>query len=111
MSDKIILETAAKAECSFLRKKGETGSADEVHKWPATVELALKDGSIFSSSVEYPKGSPRNRLTDEELTAKFVRLATHVINEETARMAVTMINRLGKIEVGELTRLISEAHR
>ena len=112
MSDKIILETAAKAECSFLRKSSGTGSADEVHKWPATVELVLKDGSNFSNSVEYPKGAPRNRLTDEELTAKFVRLATHVITEETARMAVKMINRLEKIEeVGELTTLISEGHR
>jgi hypothetical protein len=41
-SDKIILETAAKAECSFLQKNVETGSADKVHKWPATVELVRK---------------------------------------------------------------------
>jgi len=111
MSDKLILETAAKAECSFRQKNAKTASVDEIHNWPATVELALNDGSILSNSVEYPKGSPRNPLTDEELSAKFVRLATHVINEETARTAVTMINRLEKIEeVSELTRLIREGH-
>jgi 2-methylcitrate dehydratase PrpD len=109
ISDKVILDTAAKAECSFLRKSTETRSADEVHRWPATMKLELSDGSIFSRRVEYPKGSPRNRLTDEELTAKFIRLARHIIDERTARISVNMINRLEKIEkVGELTNLMSK---
>jgi 2-methylcitrate dehydratase PrpD len=111
IGDRVILSTAAKSECSFLRKSTATRSADEVHKWPATVELALNDGSTFSKSVEYPKGCPRNKLIDEELTAKFVRLASHVIREENARMIVDLIDRLEKMEVRELIDLIGDGHR
>jgi len=108
MSDQKVLETASKAECTFLQKNTNVASVDEIHRWPATVELTLKDGSTLSDTAEYPRGSPRNSLTDQELIGKFVRLASHVMDKNTAEMTASMINRLETIEkLSELTKMMS----
>ena len=40
---------------------------------PTTVEVKTKDGKVYTKRVDYPKGEPRNPLTDEELYDKFLR--------------------------------------
>ncbi|WP_114424132.1 MmgE/PrpD family protein [Nocardioides houyundeii] len=51
---------------------------------PATVELTLHDGRTLSNRVELPYGEPGNPVSDEEMTAKFIRLAGPVIGEAAA---------------------------
>jgi len=112
MSDQKILRTASRVKCAFLQKNTVAASADEIHRWPATVELTLEDGSKFSNTVEYPRGSPRNSLSDQDLYAKFVRLASHVMDKKTAEVAANMINQLERIEkISELIDTLSTSFR
>ena len=51
----------------------------------AIVEVALRNGKVFSEKVEYPKGEPENPLSAEENYAKFLSMATHAgLKEEKA---------------------------
>ncbi|MCR5979013.1 MmgE/PrpD family protein [Gordonia jinghuaiqii] len=52
---------------------------------PASVELRLHDGRVVSHRVELPYGEPGNPVSDEEMTAKFVRLAAPVLGADEAR--------------------------
>ncbi|WP_051518363.1 MmgE/PrpD family protein [Intrasporangium chromatireducens] len=54
---------------------------------PATVELRLHDGRDVAVEVPLPYGEPGNPVTDEEITAKFVRLAAPVIGTATTEVA------------------------
>lgn len=40
-------------------------------KKPAKVRLVLKDGRNFEKQVDFPKGDPRNPMTDDEIAEKF----------------------------------------
>ncbi len=44
-------------------------------KQPSKVTIRTKDGQTFSASVDYPKGDPREPMTDQELQQKFAALA------------------------------------
>ncbi len=48
------------------------------------VEITTTDGERFQSQLDYPKGDPRNPLSDQEIEAKFDALAEPVMTE-TAR--------------------------
>ena len=41
--------------------------------------VTLRDGSRFSSQIDYPKGSIQNPMTDAELHGKFESLGTPVL--------------------------------
>lgn len=45
-------------------------------KRPAVVKVLTKDGKIFVSRVDYPKGEPENPIELKELKEKFISLAT-----------------------------------
>ena len=51
---------------------------------PTTVEVRLKDGATLVKRVDYPKGEPRNPLTDDELLEKFARWSSPSITREKA---------------------------
>ncbi len=55
-------------------------------KWPAVVELRLRDGREVSVRVDHPKGDPENPLTFEEVGAKLHDVASAV--DEQARTTV-----------------------
>ncbi len=40
-------------------------------KKPSIIEITTTDGNMVSTQVDYPKGDPRNTMTDEELEEKF----------------------------------------
>ncbi|WP_181309555.1 MmgE/PrpD family protein [Nocardioides campestrisoli] len=62
----------------------EQSDAEYPRLRPATVELTLKDGRTLSNRVGLPYGEPGNPVSDEEMTAKFIRLAGPVIGEAAA---------------------------
>jgi 2-methylcitrate dehydratase PrpD len=43
----------------------------------ATVDVRLKNGTIYSSNVEYPKGEPESPLSNLEMEEKFTLLASY----------------------------------
>ena len=50
------------------------------------VEVATVDGRTLEKQVDWPKGDPRDPLTDEEIRAKFDALAEGVSNERRDRI-------------------------
>lgn len=46
-------------------------------KREAIVEVFMKDGTVLTDKVEYPKGEPENPLTADENLAKFLSMTAH----------------------------------
>ena len=46
------------------------------------VIISTTDGRTFTEQLDYPKGDPRNPLTDEEVEEKFDALAAPVLSPE-----------------------------
>ncbi len=80
------------------------------------VTIAMTDGREYHEQLDYPKGDPRNRLTDREVEEKFDALAAPVLSEAgRARLkdAVWNLETLGSVsalmglcraDVGEMGR-------
>lgn len=69
--DPVIKET-------MMKIKGEASLEFEKMfpaKQPSRVTITTTDGKVYSEYLEYPKGDPREPMTDEDLTNKFNALA------------------------------------
>jgi len=69
-------ETIRDPEVLALAKKVTWELDPEAEKvypkyYPCTVEVTMKDGTMVSSHVDYPKGDPENPVTWEEAVEKF----------------------------------------
>lgn len=73
-------------------------------EWPATVEIRLNDGRSLSARVDYPKGTPENPFTTDELATKLHDLAREV--PEAARSVV--IETIGKLSHGSSLSSLGE---
>jgi 2-methylcitrate dehydratase len=87
-------------------------SADpEIEKvFPALQRVIVRihtiDGREFTTQLDYPKGDPRNPLTDQEVEEKFEALAEPVMSREVRRRAMDAIWSLEKqASVTELMKL------
>ncbi|MEK6790500.1 MAG: MmgE/PrpD family protein [Deltaproteobacteria bacterium] len=77
---------------------------------PNRIEVRPKSGQTFSSEQVYPKGHPKNPLTDAEVEGKFLSLVAGRITDTGARQLLDMLWALEELDnVGELTRLLSDA--
>jgi 2-methylcitrate dehydratase PrpD len=58
----------------------EDPGLDKVYpkQWPATAEIATRDGKSYSAKIDHPKGDPENPLAREELIDKVSGLASHI---------------------------------
>jgi 2-methylcitrate dehydratase len=64
------------------------------------VHIYLKDGRSFSKQLDYPKGDPRNPLTDQEVEEKFAALADGVLStgaQQRVRDAIWNLERVGSV--------------
>jgi 2-methylcitrate dehydratase PrpD len=76
--------------------------------WPASVEIATKDGRKFSTRIDYPKGDPENPLSWEELILKFNNLSSRVFSENRRNQVISRVRSLGVGEsIYSLTSLLS----
>jgi 2-methylcitrate dehydratase len=72
------------------------------------VRLHTIDGREFMKQLDYPKGDPRNPLTDQEVEEKFEALAGPVMSREARRRAIDAIWKLEKQEsVSKLMQLFT----
>jgi 2-methylcitrate dehydratase len=70
------------------------------------VTITTTDGREFSKQLDYPKGDPRNPLTDKDVEEKFEALAGPVMTASARRKAIDAIWWLEKqTRVTELMRL------
>ena len=86
-------------------KKVEVVADPEIEKvFPALqrviVRINTTDGRSFNKQLDYPKGDPRNPLTDSELEEKFSALAEGVLSpaaQKRVKEAVWNLERVGSI--------------
>ncbi|RME29980.1 MAG: MmgE/PrpD family protein, partial [Candidatus Zixiibacteriota bacterium] len=60
-------------------------------KQPSKVVVRTKDGKAYSASLDYPKGDPRQPMTEDELRIKFNSLAQGWLSEEKQKEVETLI--------------------
>ncbi len=91
-------------------KKVEVVADPEIEKvFPAlqrvVVNITTTDGSTFSKQLDYPKGDPRNPLTDAEIEEKFRALAEGVLSKKAQKKLIDAIWNLEK--VGSVSKLMA----
>jgi 2-methylcitrate dehydratase len=93
-------------------KKVEVVADPEIEKvFPALqrviVHIDTTDGRSFHKQLDYPKGDPRNPLTDQELEEKFAALADGVLSNEAQKRVKDAIWKLERVgSVSELMALM-----
>jgi 2-methylcitrate dehydratase len=93
-----------------LRKVEVTADPEIEALFPAlqrvVVTIETRDGRSFTRQLDYPKGDPRNPLTDAEVEEKFDALAEEVVSPETGRRIKDAIWNLEKLDsVSELMEM------
>lgn len=86
-------------------KKVEVVADPEIEKvFPALqrviVQIQTKDGRSLSKQLDFPKGDPRNPLTDREIEEKFSALADGVLSQPAQKKlkdAVWNVERVGSV--------------
>jgi 2-methylcitrate dehydratase PrpD len=96
MTDESILRLAGKISCRF-KQKSELGRKKDIHGWPASVEIKVGDAK-YHKLVQYPKGAPRNKMTEEELDRKFLRLAGYVLDQDQAKRVKEVVSHLEELD-------------
>ncbi|MGH9552798.1 MAG: MmgE/PrpD family protein, partial [Terriglobales bacterium] len=91
-------------------KKVEVVADPEIEKvFPALqrviVNLTTTDGRTFTKQLDYPKGDPRNPLSDAEVEEKFAALAEGVLSEGAQKKLKNAIWNLEK--VGAVSKLMA----
>jgi len=73
-------------------------------KQPSRVVITLNDGSSFTEEVDYPKGDPREPMSQDDLDDKFAGLTSSILDDESRRKIKNTIWNLESLNnVGELT--------
>ena len=90
-------------------KKVEVVADPEIEKvFPALqrviVNLTTTDGKTFTKQLDYPKGDPRNPLSDAEVEEKFAALAEGVLSDAAQKKLKNAIWNLEKI--GSVSKLM-----
>jgi 2-methylcitrate dehydratase PrpD len=67
-------------------------------KWVARVSLTARDGRVFETRIDYPKGDPENPLSWDEIIEKFTNLSGPVCGAGTRQDIIHMVRGLETID-------------
>ncbi len=85
---------------ALMQKISVRAAADLTAAWPAAypfrITVTTTDGERLVREVHYAKGHPNNPLSDAEVGAKFMKLATPVLGEERSAAALSRLWQLEK---------------
>ncbi|NQT25994.1 MmgE/PrpD family protein [candidate division KSB1 bacterium] len=70
-------------------------------KQPSRIVIRTTDGRKFSEYLEYPKGDPREPMTDDDLEIKFNSLSENVLSESRQKEIQGMIQNCESLSVRE----------
>jgi 2-methylcitrate dehydratase len=70
-------------------------------KQPSKVVVRTKDGKEYSAYLEYPKGDPREPMTEEDLDIKFAGLSEKLMNAERRRKIKEAVFNCEKLSARE----------
>src|SRR5579864_3570640 len=77
-------------------------------EWPAIVRVQMKDGRQYEKFVRFPKGDPENPLTWQELSAKFLSLATRALPQSRCDQIAQSVKGMNSSTVlGDIWKLAS----
>lgn len=102
--DKAVLDVARKVTVVH------DDEAEQIYPKTRLGKVALEttEGQQYSAKVFFPKGSPENPLTREELHDKFLGLAGTVLSRDKARKLLSAIQNLEAMkDIRELSELIT----
>jgi 2-methylcitrate dehydratase PrpD len=78
---------------------------------PAKVTVQFRNGQTVETRVDYPKGHPKNMMTEAEFAAKTTDCATFAAKPLPADTAARLISTVGKLEsladIAELLRIVT----
>lgn len=101
-----ILDPKLRAQ---LRKVEVVADPEIERAFPALqrvkVRIDTADGRSFHKELDYPKGDPRNPLSDQEIETKFRALAARVLNKKRQNEVIDHVWNLDKAE--DLTALMA----
>jgi 2-methylcitrate dehydratase PrpD len=73
--------------------------------------VQFRDGQTVEARVDYPKGHPKNPMTEAEFTAKTTDCVTFAARPMPADTAARLISTVGKLEslpdISELLRVMT----
>ena len=100
--DEFVLEKINNPRIKQIIEKIEVIVKDELNKihpekWPAKVEIFTKDNNVYMAEFDYPKGSPENPLSCEELQQRFIDFSTRTIGLFEAKNLMEKILNLEEI--------------
>ncbi len=79
---------------------------------PARVTVRFRDGETVETRVNYPKGHPKNMMTEQEFAAKTADCATYVAKPLPADTAARLISTVGRLEslgdISDLVRIVTK---
>lgn len=93
ITDKEVMELTKKGSVEI-----DSSFNDDIARTGAEVSVYMKDGTVYTERVNYPKGDPSNPLTRNELVKKFKRLAGFHIAEENLDELIAMSEELDKLK-------------
>src|SRR3989454_3528346 len=107
---KKIMDPAIRAQL----KKVEVVADPEIEKvFPVlqrvVVNITMTNGRTFTKQLDYPKGDPRNPLTDAEVEEKFAALAEGVLSAGAQKKLIDAIWNLEKVESGSELMAVMKA--
>lgn len=90
------------------------GSEEMKQQYPETIAAVVKlstlDGNTYTATQIYPKGDPRNRLSDQEIKDKFTSLARLTLGQDRVARLIDQVLRLeGLTDLQALTGLTKKA--
>ena len=74
---------------------------------PASLEIRTRDGNVYERRVDYPRGDPHNPMSDEEVKAKFRKLARPLMKEDRIKAIIDCVDRIENVaDTGQLMKLL-----
>ncbi|MFO7770216.1 MAG: MmgE/PrpD family protein [Roseovarius gahaiensis] len=84
-------------------------------KFPARVSVHMQGGETYTAGLDYPKGDPRNPLSDAELLEKFRRNVAYAMPRQQIETLIQAIMTLPKAQdlqnIGALVRGVGGAEK
>jgi 2-methylcitrate dehydratase len=70
-------------------------------------EIVTKDGKHYKEKVDYPKGDPKNVMSDDDLEQKFTSMASKFMDKEQIERVIQTIYQLDTLEdIGDLMKQV-----
>lgn len=88
-------------------KRNQEHNKQYPEAFPCLIEIKSKTGEIFSRIIAYPKGHPKNPLSDREVEGKFKTLSNRLIKSDRQDKIIDLVWKLDKVkDIKDLIKLI-----